>query len=539
VETVISQDSKPLAGKTYTIDEYTWEFKENGNIKVTGEATGEAGAVGKYQQNGEDVVINVGMYIFYGTFDGTDFAIIGMEESEAPPAEAGNTINYDEVRIKDFPIVMQAYTYRKFSFMETLDKAHKLGIQYLQPYPGQKLNKDGSGTFDVSMTEDEMKTVKDRLKELGITLTQFGVADIADEASGKKLFEFAKKMGIGTIVTEPPFYILPMVDDLARQYRINVAIHNHPKPSRYWHPGITYYYIKDLSRRIGICGDTGHWTRSGIVATEALKLFKGRVFDVHLKDLNEFGKGDAYDVPFGTGETKIQNILAQLSLQNYGGTLTIEHEKEEDAMNPSPPIQQGLDYIKKITYYGGYKEILGSNRGRYNKHGWNHYGPGYFELDAETGVLTSSGGMGLLWYSTKMYDNFVLDVDYMCHAPNTNSGIFLRVPEEVKSDGYIYKSFEIQIDDQQTNPKHKTGAVYDAEPAKLDAFNPAGEWNHFRITFSGDMIKVEQNGQLINNWEAEPRGKIKSFAKKGYIGLQNHDSKAKVSFRNIFIKELK
>jgi len=389
------------------------------------------------------------------------------------------------------------------------------------------------------MTEAEISTVKDRLKKLGITILQFGVADISDETSGRKLFEFAKKMEIGTIVSEPAFHLLPMVDKLANEYRINVAIHNHPKPSRYWHPGITYYYIKDLSGRIGICADTGHWTRSGIISTEALKLFKGRIFDVHLKDLNEFGNNDAYDVPHGSGVTKIQNILAELSLQNYGGTLTIEYEKEADAMNPSPPIQEGLVYIKKITYYSGYTEILGSWNGQYNKHGWNHYGPGYFELNPESGVLTSSGGMGLLWYSARMYDNFVLDVDFMCHAPNTNSGIFIRVPEEVKSNDYIYKSFEIQIDDNNQESIHRTGAVYDAEPVKLDATNPTGEWNHFRITFQDDEIKVELNGQLVNNWEAEPRGKIKSFAKKGYIGLQNHDSDAKVSFRNIFIKELK
>ena len=95
------------------------------------------------------------------------------------------------------------------------------------------------------------------------------------------------------------------------------------------------------------------------------------------------------------------------------------------------------------------------------------------------------------------------------------------------------------IQDQDTLTKHTTGAVYDAEPAKLIASNPIGEWNHYRITFLDDMIKVELNGQLINNWKAVPKGKIKRFAKKDYIGLQNHDSDAKVSFRNIFIKELK
>ena len=80
-------------------------------------------------------------------------------------------------------------------------------------------------------------------------------------------------------------------------------------------------------------------------------MLEGRVVDVHLKDLNEFGNLDAYDVPFGSGKSNIKDILSELSLQNYHGTITVEHEKEEDSMNPSPPIAEGLEYIKKITYY--------------------------------------------------------------------------------------------------------------------------------------------------------------------------------------------
>jgi sugar phosphate isomerase/epimerase len=537
VGNVLGQDTFPLAGNTFTIDEYKWEFKENGIVFVSGGEAGD-GTEGQYEQEGNRVFIKVPGYNILGTYDGKVFEITGIEESETSSDYDLTSINYDEVRIKEFPIALQCYTFRNFSFMETLDKARELGIRHLQAYPAQKLNSDGSGSFNVDMTEDEKTMVKNKLKELGLTLKLFGVADVFDETSGRKLFEFAKDMEINTIVIEPNFHLLPMIDKLANQYQINVAIHNHPKPSGYFHPGITYYHIKDLSARIGLCGDTGHWTRSGVISSAALKLFKGRIFDVHLKDLNEFGNMKAYDVPFGSGKSNIRDILAELSLQNYRGTITIEHEKEDDAKNPGPAIKKGLEYIRKITYYEGYQEILGFREGQYHKHGWNHYGPGYFELDQESGILTSSGGMGLLWYSTKMYDNFVLELDYICHASNTNSGIFLRIPEDVKSNDYIYKSFEIQIEDQDTLTKHTTGAVYDAEPAKLIAANPAGTWNHYRITFLDDLIKVELNGQLINNWRAVPRGKIKSFAKKGYIGLQNHDSDAKVSSRNVFIKEL-
>lgn len=95
----------------------------------------------------------------------------------------------------------------------------------------------------------------------------------------------------------------------------------------------------------------------------------------------------------------------------------------------------------------GFERILSKHEGVYSKHGWNHYGPGHFELDRETGVLTSRGGMGLFWYSVRKYKDFVLDLEYKCSEAKTNSGVFLRVPEVVTSDEYIYHSFEVQIND--------------------------------------------------------------------------------------------
>ncbi|KAF0152408.1 MAG: xylose isomerase [Ignavibacteria bacterium] len=449
-------------------------------------------------------------------------------------------VNYNEVKIREFKIAVQCWTFRKFTFVETLQKVKELGVKYLEAYPGQKLGSDDPNTiFNYDMSEENIAFVKKKLDEAGIKLTSFGVVGFENtESATKKVFEFAKKMGIQTIVTEPSTDDFSLLNKFVKQYGINVAIHNHPEPSKYAKPQAVADRIKGLDTRIGSCGDTGHWMRTSVNPIEALKLLSGRVIELHLKDLNEFGSKDAYDVPFGSGKANIHDILAELTIQNFRGYLVVEHENPKEADNPSPSIKKGLDYIESITYYKGFQELLSYNWGRYEKHGWNHYGPGYFELDPKSGILTSNGGMGLLWFSQKKYGDFILDLEYKCLAPKTNSGIFLRVPDFVTSDDYIYRSFEIQIDDA-SEKKHQTGAVYDSEPAKEKAFKPTGNWNHYRISFIGDVITVVLNGTEIINWKAEPRGKIKDFAKNGYVGLQNHDSDAKVSFRNIFVKELK
>jgi hypothetical protein len=185
----------------------------------------------------------------------------------------------------------------------------------------------------------------------------------------------------------------------------------------------------------------------------------------------------------------------------------------------------------------GFERILRETNGRFSKHGWNHYGPGYFDLDPATGVLTSHGGMGLFWYAVQEYSDFVLELEFKCADANTNSGVFVRVPGVPVSDDYIYHSFEVQINDAGEGI-HTTGAIYDAEAPSRAASKPAGEWNHFRITFRGSRITVQLNGTTVVDWEAEPRGKVADFAPRGYIGLQNHDDRSPVYFRNIYVQAL-
>jgi len=453
---------------------------------------------------------------------------------------------YQDVRIKEFPFAVQCWTFRKFTFFETLEKVEQLGIKYIQAYGRQRLSKDlpENVTFGPDLTDQQIKLVKQKLKQHGIKVVAMGVVRFKNEEQDmRRYFDFAKKMGIRLIITEPAYDDYSLIEKMVKEYNIRVAIHNHPIPSKYARPETVLFRIKDLDPRIGVCADTGHWLRSGVVPVEALRVLEGRILDVHLKDLNELGKKEAYDVPFGQGVASIYEILAELTLQNYKGFLTIEHEKKEDALNPIPPVKEGMEYVKKITYYQGYEELLklDRGRGRYSKHGWNHYGPGYFELDEDTGILKSFGGMGLFWYSARKFKDFVLELDYRCSQHDTNSGIFLRVPEMPINNDYIYHSFEIQIGDHFKGT-HMTGAVYDAEPPKQDlikkAIKPTGEWNHYKITFKGDRIIVELNGIEVVNWKAEPRGKVKDFAREGYIGLQNHDSRSPVYFKNIFIKEL-
>ena len=228
-----------------------------------------------------------------------------------------------------------------------------------------------------------------------------------------------------------------------------------------------------------------------------------------------------------------------LALVIVAGIFFFRRSAKEDmpAAEAGEPVTTEVAEVETFQVPEGYEQLLKANNGRYHKGGWNHYGPGYFELDSSTGILTAHGGMGLFWYSVKEFSDFVLELDFRCTDADTNSGVFVRVPGVPSSDDYIYHSFEIQIYDAGEGI-HVTGAAYDAEAPTHTASNPPGEWNHFKITFVGGRLEVELNGETVVDWEAEGRGKVEDFAPRGYIGLQNHDDESPVYFRNIYLMEV-
>ena len=200
----------------------------------------------------------------------------------------------------------------------------------------------------VDMPPAVRREVKQRLADLGIKLVNYGVCPLPNnESVCRRTFEFAKEMGIETLVSEPPFEAFDMLEKLCDEYEINVALHNHPAPSRYWNPDTVLQQVKSRSKRIGACADTGHWMRSGINPLEAIKKLEGRIICFHFKDLNKYGREGAHDVPWGTGKANVRAILAELYSQGFKGVFSIEYEY--NWLNSLPEIAQCVKYFDKVA----------------------------------------------------------------------------------------------------------------------------------------------------------------------------------------------
>jgi 3-keto-disaccharide hydrolase len=164
---------------------------------------------------------------------------------------------------------------------------------------------------------------------------------------------------------------------------------------------------------------------------------------------------------------------------------------------------------------------------------WRMCGPGGFILDLGEGVIRSQGGMGLFWYTPRMFRDFVLRLQWQEWRRQDNSGVFIRFPDP-RDDPWIAvrEGYEIQIYDDWDDPLYVTGAVYELAPARRVASLPPGEWNQFEITAIGPQISVSLNDELIvDRYKGERR-------LEAFIGVQNHDDESRIAFRAIGIKEL-
>ncbi len=259
---------------------------------------------------------------------------------------SGCSSNKNKLKESGLLLGVQAYTFHKFSFQQAIDKVSELGLNYIEAYYGQPLGDAiGEGKFDYKMDKELQQKTLIYAKSKDVKIYASGVVRCSSDEEWNQLFEFAKNMGIKVITCEPEYDQLIYVDKLANQYNINVAIHNHPKPSLYWKPELFLEQVKGLSNRVGACVDIGHFKRMGIDPVGALKKYEGRIKTLHFKDIHakEEGKAEQHDVIWGQGVINLDGVLEELNRQNFKGLLSIEYEYNWD--NSVPDIKKCINYF--------------------------------------------------------------------------------------------------------------------------------------------------------------------------------------------------
>ncbi len=254
----------------------------------------------------------------------------------------------DEYKTNGFAIGCQAYTFNRFTVFEAIEKTAEAGGKVIEFYPGQNLSKEQPDVkWGHDASDEVVAQVVAKLAQHKIKAVNYGVVSIPTEEEGaRKVFAFAKKLGLRAVTTES-FEAIDTIEKMVKEYDIKVGFHDHPrrqeKPTyRMWDPYFILELTKGRDERIGACADTGHWQTSGINPVWAVRTLKGRIISSHLKDKEDYGK--SHDVPYGQGVGEIGRVLAELKEQGFDGNISIEYEYNWE--NSLPEVKQCIDFVR-------------------------------------------------------------------------------------------------------------------------------------------------------------------------------------------------
>lgn len=147
----------------------------------------------------------------------------------------------------------------------------------------------------------------------------------------------------------------------------------------------------------------------------------------------------------------------------------------------------------------------------------------------------------------KMYQNFILEVEWRHMVPGGNAGIFLFADDITARGVPFHRGIEVQVlENAYGNTRSHTthGDIFPIHGAKMvpvngrggdrafpteNRSNPSPEWNHYRITAIDGEVTLAVNGKVVTQGrQCSPR--------KGYICLESEGGV--VHYRNVKLREL-
>ncbi|KPL17043.1 MAG: hypothetical protein AMS26_02480 [Bacteroides sp. SM23_62] len=300
-----------------------------------------------YTSLGHNAHINWNEKVLVHCLDGIQFVLGDLDAPATPSNQLTPAVEARE-RL-DWRLGLSAYSFKNNTLFETIEQAASLGLLYLEGMNVQRVSDEITGNFDYTLSEEDLIAVRRKFLSAGVTLVSYYIHDIpGDEETCREIFEFGRKMGIETFISEPGPEALDLIEEYCEKYDIKLAIHNHGKDISpiYWDPENLLEVCRERSPLIGACGDLGYWSRSGISPLDAVKLLGDRLITIQVHDLDEAGP-EGHDVAWGKGALTLDAIIRQLGMSGVKPTVFgLEYSRSWDQERPE--IKQSIEYFNDV-----------------------------------------------------------------------------------------------------------------------------------------------------------------------------------------------
>ncbi len=194
--------------------------------------------------------------------------------------------------------------------------------------------------------KDDGAAVLEQYTRGGIGVTAFFAftAFGEDERADRSVFEFARLAKLPSVVGDVAPGKLAEADELATEYGVNIAVHNHGRRHRYGSMEAVEELFGMVSPSIGLCLDTAWALDSGIDPLEFARRFRERLYGVHIKDFAFDSAGNPQEVVVGTGDLDLDGFNRCLIETVFDGFYTLEYEGDAD--NPVPVTKECVEAIR-------------------------------------------------------------------------------------------------------------------------------------------------------------------------------------------------
>jgi len=232
------------------------------------------------------------------------------------------------------------YTLRELPIEQAIAAVKQVGLKYVSI-------KNVKNHIDLSHSSDERKRRAQLFRDAGITPLSVGNVSLRQgEAEIRQAFEYARDIGVSTIVCAPTHDVLPILDKMVKEFDIRLAIHNHgPEDDFFPSPFDVMRAVADYDPRIGLCIDVGHTARAGVDPADSILKCRERLYDCHMKDISAMGDKNT-PIEGGRGILDLKSILAALLEIKFEGLVGFEYEK--DAKDPVPGLAESIGYNKGL-----------------------------------------------------------------------------------------------------------------------------------------------------------------------------------------------
>jgi len=258
-------------------------------------------------------------------------AAAALAAARGLPARAGRA------SAGELKLGVASYSLRKFPRAKAIEMLKQLRVRYVSI-------KSFHLPYDASPAE--IKAGADEFRAAGLTVLSGGNISLREPSKLRAMFEYAKNAGLPMMVCAPKQETMDAVEKLVQEYNIKIAIHNHGPEDKYFpSPEVALKAVKNRDRRMGLCIDVGHATRTGADVVEWMRRAGPRLFSVHMKDLADLmDKGS--QVPVGRGAMPVVAMFRELIAMNYQGGVMLEYEV--NSTNPLPGMIESMAYQRGV-----------------------------------------------------------------------------------------------------------------------------------------------------------------------------------------------